>query len=277
MSTEIYYFSGTGNSLHVARELQKRLPGTALIPLVSLLNKTIVETKSDTVGFIFPIHFSTVPIFLKDIIKKFDFRATNYIFAVATRLGTPCSTAFTKIEKILHQKGQNLNASLILNMPSNDPKFKGWHQSTPEEIAQFEVEVQDRLNSFQNIVLNKVNQREKDTHILFPINKVMEHLGALMAEIPIDGGKDFFADEKCSGCGLCEKVCLSQKVKMINQKPVWQKQIMCFSCYACLNFCPIQSVQMRSGRLIKFYTAENGRYTHPEVTATEIGRQKDSL
>ncbi len=26
MSTEIYYFSGSGNSLHVAKELQKRTP-----------------------------------------------------------------------------------------------------------------------------------------------------------------------------------------------------------------------------------------------------------
>jgi len=26
MTTEIYYFSGTGNSLYIARELQKRIP-----------------------------------------------------------------------------------------------------------------------------------------------------------------------------------------------------------------------------------------------------------
>jgi len=43
MSTEIYYFSGTGNSLHVAKELQKRLPETNLIPIVSLLNKDVIK------------------------------------------------------------------------------------------------------------------------------------------------------------------------------------------------------------------------------------------
>jgi flavodoxin len=37
MSTAIYYFSGTGNSLHVARELQQRLPESRLIPIVRLL------------------------------------------------------------------------------------------------------------------------------------------------------------------------------------------------------------------------------------------------
>ena len=34
MSTEIYYFSGTGNSLFIAKELQKRLPDSMLIPIV---------------------------------------------------------------------------------------------------------------------------------------------------------------------------------------------------------------------------------------------------
>jgi len=43
MNTEIYYFSGTGNSLHVAKELQKRIPETNLIPIVSLLKKMLLK------------------------------------------------------------------------------------------------------------------------------------------------------------------------------------------------------------------------------------------
>ncbi|MGZ7067312.1 MAG: hypothetical protein ACXVHT_03350, partial [Methanobacterium sp.] len=61
MGTEIYYFSGTGNSLHVAKELQKRIPKTKLIPIVSLLNKENIEIISDTVGFVFPIHLAMAP------------------------------------------------------------------------------------------------------------------------------------------------------------------------------------------------------------------------
>jgi len=44
MSTEIYYFSGTGNSLFIARELQRRLPGSELIPIVSLLDSESIHT-----------------------------------------------------------------------------------------------------------------------------------------------------------------------------------------------------------------------------------------
>lgn len=37
MGADIYYFSGTGNSFHVAKELQKRVPEVNLIPIVSLI------------------------------------------------------------------------------------------------------------------------------------------------------------------------------------------------------------------------------------------------
>ncbi len=58
MSTEIYYFSGTGNSLHVAKELQQRLPAAALTPIVRLLPQDTIRAGADTVGFVFPTTLS---------------------------------------------------------------------------------------------------------------------------------------------------------------------------------------------------------------------------
>ena len=54
MSSEVYYFSGTGNSLHVAKELQKRIPQTDLIPITGLLNKEVIKTNGRTVGYCIP-------------------------------------------------------------------------------------------------------------------------------------------------------------------------------------------------------------------------------
>ena len=121
MSTKIYYFSGTGNSLHVARELQKRIPETNLIPIVSLLNKDVIEINGETLGFVFPIHFTAIPMPVKNFIKKLDLKSAKYVFAIATRMGTPHS-AFNDIEKILNKKGKSLDSHFALNMPSNDPK-----------------------------------------------------------------------------------------------------------------------------------------------------------
>jgi ferredoxin len=271
---EIYYFSGTGNSLYIAKELQKRVPGTNLVPIVSLLNKDIAETNRATVGFVFPIHGMIVPIPVKKFIKKLDLRSTRYIFGVATRAGTQ-HRAFIEIEKILKKRGKSLDSYFTLNMASNDPKFKDWHPAANEKVAKLETEVQNRLDSIQKIIINQETCREKDFDFI-PVNFMLESLVLLgMAYAEYNGAKDYFySDSKCTGCGTCEKVCLSGKIIMIDNRPVWQENVKSYMCYACLNYCPVQAVQIKSKIYMKSYTEENERYPHPYATAKDIAGQK---
>jgi NAD-dependent dihydropyrimidine dehydrogenase PreA subunit len=85
---------------------------------------------------------------------------------------------------------------------------------------------------------------------------------------------EFYYDVKCTGCGVCEKVCLAEKVQMVDGKPVWQEAVQCHGCFACLNFCPEESIQVKSTWYLKSYTDQNGRYHHPQVTAKDIAGQK---
>lgn len=273
MSTEIYYFSGTGNSLYVAKELQKRIPETNIIPIVRLINKELIETKAETVGFVFPIHLAMAPAPLLEFIKKIDLNSAGYIFAVATRAGSQ-HRAFIDIEKILKNKGKSLDSFFNVNMASNDPKFESWHAATEEEIADLEVEVQNKLDYIQKVVINREKSLEKDTDFtvsmpVFPIlSKVLPFFNRMYSV-------EFYSDAKCEGCGTCEKVCLSGKVKMVNGKPVWQKDVQCFFCHACLNYCPEHAIQIKSTRLLKSHTDKNERYSHPYVTADDIATQKN--
>jgi NAD-dependent dihydropyrimidine dehydrogenase PreA subunit/flavodoxin len=268
MSTEIYYFSGTGNSLYVARELQKRIPETNLIPIVSLLNKDVLETNGETVGFVFPIHFSAIPIPVKNFIKKLDLKSTEYVFAIATRIGTPHS-AFISIEKILKGKSKSLDSHFTLNMASNDPKFD-YKVPTEEEIKKLESVVHNRLDFIQEIIINKEKSQEKDTNITVPVSSLLVKLVPIIRPFLDSIGlkTHYYADSNCTGCGICEKVCLSKKIKLINNKPVWQNDVKCFDCYACINYCPMQSTQIKS------FTEKNGRYSHPYATSDDIARQK---
>lgn len=281
MSTEIYYFSGAGNSLHVARELQKRIPETILIPIVSLLGKKIIKTNAETVGFVFPIHGMTIPIPVKNLIKKLDLKSTKYLFALATRGGT-IHNAFAIIDKILKKKDKRLNSYFTITILNSDPKFKVYEIPTTEKIKEIETKIQNQLNFIQKAIQNKETSKEKDSEgVKFPysrlINFILEQIILLGMKYLVEftGLNDYFyADKKCIGCGTCEKVCLSKKIKMINKKPVWQNDVKCHFCYACLNFCPKQSVQIKSKWYMKSYTQENGRYPHPFATADEIAKQK---
>ncbi|MCG2762750.1 MAG: EFR1 family ferrodoxin [Candidatus Atribacteria bacterium] len=282
MCTEIYYFSGTGNSLHVAKELQKRIPKANIIPIVSLLNKDVIKTKAETVGFVFPLHGMTVPIPVKIFLKKLELKSVNYIFAIATRGGTKCF-AFNKINQILKRNRKCLDSTFILTMINNDPKFEVYEIPTSESISKVESKIQTRLDSISRIIINKEKYQEKDSDyidfpFIKPVNYLLERLvllGMFWADVTHTGINNYFyADSKCIGCGICEKVCLSQKIKMINKKPVWQKNVKCYLCYTCLNYCPEQAVQIKSKIYMKSYTDKNGRYPHPFATIKDIAGQK---
>ena len=272
MSSEIYYFSGTGNSLHIAKELHKRIPETDLKPIVSLLNQDYTKTTGEIVGFIFPIHLAMAPYPVKMFIKKLDLKSTKYIYAIATRSGSQ-HRAFIDLEKILNKKDKDFDSFFNLNMASNDPKFENWHQATENEIANIELEVQKNLNNIQRIIINKEKSRENDPN--FTVHMPMFSL--LSPFLPILNGLysvDFYNDSKCVGCGTCEKVCLSGKITINNKKPLWDKNISCFFCHACLNYCQEQAVQIKSTKFLKSFTDKNGRYFHPDATVEDIAEQK---
>ena len=280
MNTEIYYFSGTGNTFYVAKELQKRIKDSKLIPIVSLLKQEIIEIHGETMGFVFPLHGMTVPIPVKIFLKKIKLKSVEYIFSIATRGGTKCF-AFKKINQILKRNRKCLDSTFILTMINNDPKFKVYEIPTSENISKVESKIQTRLDSISKIIINKERYQEKDSDyidfpFIKPVNYLLERLvllGMFWADVSHTNNY-FYADSKCTGCGICEKVCLSQKIKMINEKPVWQKNVKCYLCYTCLNYCPEQAVQIKSKIYMKSYTDKNGRYPHPFATIKNITGQK---
>jgi hypothetical protein len=156
--------------LHIAKELQERIPGSDLMPIVSLLNEDTIETKADTVGFVFPIHGMTVPVPVKKFIKKLNVNSTEYLFAIATRAGTR-HNAFISIDKLLEKKGKKLGSYLTINMASNDPKFKDWRPAAKEEFARLESDARNRLDAIQKVIVNRETYRENDGDgILYPAN-----------------------------------------------------------------------------------------------------------
>ena len=277
MRTEIYYFSGTGNSLFAAAELQKRLPGSVLIPIVSLLGQKAIRTNAEAVGFVFPVHALTIPIAVKRFIEKTDFSSAEYLFAVATREGT-IFRGFEKINSILKKSGKQLHAHVILNMYNNEARHEGYKVPSRTDILALEKPVLEKLDIVQELIKNKRISLEKDDTFTIDVNCMAEKtvLFAMDFSEHIGGVNYFYKDLKCCGCGICAKVCLSGKIRMCNGKPEWQKKVFCYMCFACLNYCPRRAVQIKSIPGVKSFTESNGRYPHPYAEAGDIAAQKPS-
>ena len=69
------------------------------------------------------------------------------------------------------------------------------------------------------------------------------------------GTTKFKADDKCNSCGLCEKVCPYNNIKMYEGKPMWSQH--CTKCMACICRCPQEAIQYGKR------TKNKGRYYNP--------------
>lgn len=268
---ELYYFSGTGNSLHIAKEIKKKIPDVILIPIISLLKKDKIKTNAEVVGIIFPLYLTTLPIPIAKFMKKIDINSAQYAFSVITRVGT-FSVANVYIEKILKKSGKVLDASFMVNMANNTPAGlkpfadqKWAEKMTKEKLDSIEEKVQENVNFIVDCILKKekIHSKSSTSRVSHFIEPLMTKLNQKPNEIP------FIADTTCTKCGICEKVCMSGKIKIVDEKVVWDKSVQCYYCYSCFNYCPTQSVLVN-----KKYMLKNGRYHHFDVDYKEISSQR---
>lgn len=272
--TEIYYYSGTGNSLHVARELRKLIPDTELIPILKFQDGGTVRSSAEKVGFVFPIYFTSIPAPMRKFIERIDLTSANYIFYAATRIGT-FTIAFPLMRKLLKKKGKKLDSHILLNMTSNSPTGLKPGKGSPkwvkniaiEEVRRRDMEIRPDMERFSRAVMNK--EPYPDPSFPNPLRYIA--FKVLYPLTRFEGSEvGYYVDDTCIGCGTCEEVCLSNKVKLVNGKPVWQDDVQCYYCFACFNLCPQQAILVKNK-----YDTKAGRFHHPDVTMEDIASQKD--
>ena len=283
MSTAIYYSSGTGNSLHVARELQRRLPGSELVPIVRLLGQDTIRMEAEMLGLVFPNFCTTIPIPVREFLRKVDLHSAQYLFAVCTRGGSP-SEAFDYINALLKGQGKRLHAQLNVTMPWNLPLGREDLPSTAtrERIQYLEFEMEKKLDVFARIVLAHEAYVRPDTDATFELPQWSRAMTSLIPKslnyelhrFMYQDLVHFYSDSTCNGCGICARVCLSHKIEWVEERPLWNDEAKCYACFACINYCPQQAIQIQSRFPIKSYTRMTGRYHHPLVSHKDIAAQR---
>jgi ferredoxin len=131
--------------------------------------------------------------------------------------------------------------------------------------------MREHLAFVEKIVAGRETFRPKDPPGWFLFSKTLYPLVTTWFQkirFP-DMENSFYADPRCTGCGTCEGVCLSQRIRIENQRPVWQDSVRCMYCFACLHWCPSQAVQIEGRK-----TMRRGRYHHPAIGTKDIARQK---
>lgn len=138
MTAEIYYFSGTGNSLVVARDIAEIINGK-LIPIHTVIDNESIKINADVIGIVFPTYYEPyggVPLIVRRFVLKLEGIDSKYIFAICT-YGSGAFQALKCIKKIIEFRGGKLAAGFTVNMPNNmaGPNIN----NTPKQQKMFRV------------------------------------------------------------------------------------------------------------------------------------------
>jgi len=263
VTTTIYYFSGTGNSLNVARMLSRELEDCDLIPMARLWKIERIIAPRGSVGFAFPMYFYGLPDIVERFVRKIELYQADYIFTVVTRGGAQgCS--LQRIEDLLLEKTRHLNSGFYIDMPSNYILFHD--VTTKDKHRKLFAHAEKKIQKIAKVIKAKRTKGEKDKLLLKKV--ALSSNRSFLDEVNARD-EHFYADQNCISCGFCAKVCPVENILMVNGFPVWQHH--CQHCLACMHFCPKESIQY------KRKTIGRKRYHHPDVTFRDIESQNWQL
>lgn len=244
----IFYFTGTGNSLFAAKRLLDK--DELLVNIADAINNNNYEftvKEGEKIGFVFPVYFYTVPSIVAGFISKLNLLNADYVYAVIT-CGGSIGQAGNVLKKLLKERGVNLKFVSSLLMPDNSMLF---YQIPPVSKAKSRLSDADSIlkNIKAKIESCEVSKIGNSTIISDLIGKGYKWCS---------GTKKYYADQNCTGCGLCEKNCPEKVIVLKDKKPAWIKPA-CSKCSACINRCPANAIQYGKG------TIRRNRYVNPEV------------
>jgi ferredoxin len=293
MSTEIYYFSGSGNSLMAARDVARICSGH-LIPIPVMLKRERIFTNAEAIGLVFPVYHaafgeSGLPHLVERFIQKLGNLSGKYLFAVCTHGGFPGMT-LENLKNQLSTRGGELSEgfSIQLTVPY-ETREKLRHAFLHQELKFDHVkDAQQREKNLaawrqKLIEIEQIIKQRQTTHLESPAklekmllrpflamqkSMAVSHFQQLanstskdFVSLTFQADRSFWVDQHCIGCGICTKVCPVQNILMVNERPQWQQH--CENCMACYHWCPQDAIR---GEIVEY----EKRIQAPGVTLADM-------
>lgn len=254
----IFYFTGTGNSLYAANAIGEE-QGEQLISISGEMDRkqeiySYEQKDGELLGFVFPVYAWGPPAMVLDFASKLRIKEKPYVFSLCT-CGDEEGQSTRLLGKALGASGIVLNSSFALRMPNN---YVVGFDVDPKELVERKLKEAEETLREINGIISRRESAHRNIAGSFPGLKTRV-VNPLFNRFAMDT-KKFYADDKCTSCGLCEKICPVHTIK-VEKKPVWGKE--CTQCLACINRCPVKAIQMGKG------TEKKGRYVHPDLQRLE--------
>ena len=237
----IYYFSGTGNSLVVARRLAE-LTGDKKSPMLSHSDETQMR---GIVGLVFPVYSWGLPwvvdSFIANVLPRLE-SAPSYIYAVMT-CGDDMGYADRLVDRrLMAAYGRGVDAAFSVCMPNTYVCLPGFDVDSEVLAEKKIVSTMGRLPQLAELInghkrvrdLVRGNMPWLKTYVVRPFfNRLLVT------------DRYFHVDSsRCLACGKCKCVSacpLGNVSRSEDGEPLWRGN--CTGCLACYHSCPQHAVQ----------------------------------
>ena len=254
----IFYFSGCGNSKHVAETIAAGLNDSLIyIPEAAREGRyeyTLAE--GEKMGFVFPIYSWAPPKLVLDFVKKITIKAgpstgsgTSFYLYFACTCGDNCGLTEKVFRKAVEEKGWSLSACFSLQMPETYIGMPGFKLDTDENAKR-------KIDAAEKAMLEYIPKlQNKESFSKMTVGGM-----AWLKSYVVNPGFNRFATndskyhvtEACIRCGKCVKACPLQNISLEDGRPVWHGH--CTICMACYHRCPTNAIQYGKA------TKEKGQY-----------------
>ena len=236
----VLYFSATGNTEFIAKELAKRIGDEAvnLLPRVKTQNFSPIHSDKPFV-ICAPVYVCEIPRFMTKFLKKVEFTGSQDVYFILTS-GGYCGPSGPLLNKLFKAKKMICHGHAEFKMPRNYVASDAYPMLEKEQVEERILQSYSYLDSVANDILagNTLTARKVtcfETWVTLPINPVWCKFKLT--------AKGFHIEGKCIGCGKCEKVCPLNNVTLVDKAPGWGKH--CTHCMGCIANCPTKAIQYK--------------------------------
>ena len=227
---KIFYFTATGNSLAVAKEI-----GGELISIAQVLKSGEKEFNDEAIGFVFPCYAFSMPYPVKKLLETVSFKA-DYFFAVIT-YGNILGGTIKAFKKAAAKQNINLSYAASILMTDN---YLPFYEMKKQQQILAEKKVEDNLKRIASEIESRKNAIESNNFFANFASSIFTTFNLMK---PGKFDKAFYVQDSCNQCKVCQKVCPMNNIE-INEKPEFKQN--CVSCLACTHNCPENAIRMKS-------------------------------
>lgn len=245
----VFYFTATGNSLYVAKQLED-----TPVSIAQAIHDSRKRYKADKIGIVCPVFGHEVPTLVREFLEQSVFE-TPYFYMILT-YGNRHGGAAELAEKMLRNLGIVPSYIQTVRMVDNFlPAFdmdqeKKLDKKVEEQIRKVKQDLETGKKE-----ISPVTEEDRAVHQMF-LEKVKK--------MPSNKQPMYRITEECIGCGICEKVCPKGCFVVENQKSVWNPKG-CITCMACIHACPMMAIRLNMPE-----KNPHARYRNENISICEI-------